>query len=111
MIGAMRMVLGVMAMTLLLVESGGIVRPVRTTSAAPASVHVSTAPKAHIDFDTQIKPIFQSKCMPCHFSGGQMYDRLPFDKSATIRKLGTRLFTRIKEANDRKLIEDFLAQP
>jgi hypothetical protein len=26
-------------------------------------------------------------------------------------KLGTRLFTRIKETNDRKLIEDFLAQP
>jgi len=33
------------------------------------------------------------------------------NKAATIRKLGTRLFTRIKEANDRKLIEDFLAQP
>jgi hypothetical protein len=48
--------------------------------------------------------------MPCHFSGGQMYDRLPFDKPATIRKLGTRLFTRIKEENDRRLIEDFLTQ-
>ena len=111
MIGAMRMVLGAMAMMLLLVESGGIVRPVQTTSAAPANVHVSTAPNAQIDFDTQIKPIFESKCMPCHFSGGKMYDRLPFDKAATIRKLGPRLFTRIKEANDRKLIEDFLAQP
>jgi hypothetical protein len=109
MIGAMRMVLGVMAMALLLVESGGIVRPVRSTSAAP--VTDSAAPKAHVDFETQLKPIFQSKCMPCHFSGGQMYDRLPFDKPATIRKLGTRLFTRIKDENDRKLIEDFLAQP
>jgi len=35
---------------------------------------------------------------------------LPFDKPATIRKLGTRLFTRIKEENDRRLIEDFLTQ-
>ena len=48
--------------------------------------------------------------MPCHFSGGKMYDSLPFDKPATIRKLGTRLFTRIKEENDRRLIEDFLTQ-
>jgi hypothetical protein len=48
--------------------------------------------------------------MPCHFSGGQMYEQLPFDKPATIRKLGTKLFTRIKEENDRRLIEDFLTQ-
>jgi hypothetical protein len=105
----MRMVLDGMA--LLLVESGGIVRPVRTTSAAPANVHVSTAPKAQNRLRYSDKTVFQSKCMPCHFSGGQMYDRLPFDKAATIKKLGTRLFTRIKETNDRKLIEDFLAQP
>jgi hypothetical protein len=107
----MRMVLGVMAMALLLVESGGIVRPVRSTKAAPATASVSDTPKARVDFDTQLKPIFQSKCMPCHFSGGKMYDSLPFDKPATIRKLGTRLFTRIKGENERKLIEDFLAQP
>jgi hypothetical protein len=39
-----------------------------------------------------------------------MYDRLPFDKPTMIRKLGTRLFTRIKDEHDRKLIEDFLTQ-
>lgn len=106
---AMRMVLMVISMALLLGESGGVIRPVRTTNAAPATAP-AFAPKGRVDFDTQLKPIFQSKCMPCHFSGGQMYDRLPFDKPATIRKLGTRLFTRIKEENDRRLIEDFLTQ-
>jgi hypothetical protein len=35
---------------------------------------------------------------------------LPFDNPATIRKLGPRLFTRIKEENERRLIEDFLTQ-
>ena len=105
----MRMVLGVMAIALLLVESGGVAKPVGKVKLA-AAAPVSSAPKARVDFDTQLKPIFQSKCMPCHFSGGQMYDRLPFDKPATIRKLGTRLFTRIKEENDRRLIEDFLTQ-
>lgn len=99
------------AVGLLLVESGGPVKSARMTNVVVASpVSTSPAAKARVDFETQLKPIFQSKCMPCHFSGGQVYDRLPFDKPATIRKLGTRLFTRIKEENDRRLIEDFLTQ-
>ena len=103
----MRIVLGVVAVILLLVESGSIAKPARKIeNVAPAPI----ATKARVDFETQLKPIFKSKCMPCHFSGGQMYERLPFDKPETIRKLGTKLFTRIKEENDRRLIEDFLTQ-
>ncbi len=110
MICGMRLVLVVIALGLLLVESGSVVRPAPTTNAAPVKPAASFEPKARVDFDSQLKPIFQSKCMPCHFSGGKMYDRLPFDKPATIKKLGTRLFTRIKDEHDRKLIEDFLTQ-
>ena len=107
----MRVVLLLMAMGLLLVESGGVVKPARPTwVVSSASASTTSAPKVRVDFDSQVKPVLQSKCMPCHFSGGQMYERLPFDKAATIRKLGARLFTRIKEENDRRLIEDFLAQ-
>jgi hypothetical protein len=109
----MRMVLGLIAVGLLLLESGDGM-PARTAAAA-SPANVSTVPAAsstkdRIDFDTQVKPIFKSNCMPCHFQGGQMYDKLPFDSPATIRKLGTRLFTRIKEENDRRLIEGFLSQ-
>lgn len=103
----MRVVLGVVAMGLLLVESGSIAKPARKFENVTP---VSATAKARVDFETQLKPIFKSKCMPCHFSGGQMYARLPFDKPETIRKLGTKLFTRIKEENDRRLIEDFLTQ-
>ena len=111
--GAMRVTLVLLAMALLLLESGGKAKPVymlawSTPVAKPSAT--SLAPRAHVDFETQLKPMLQSKCMPCHFSGGQMYDRLPFDKPATIRKLGTRLFTRIKEEDKRRLIEDFLSQ-
>jgi hypothetical protein len=107
----MRVVLFLIAMVLLLVEFGGAAKPARTVVlGSPASAADTSAPKARVDFDAQVKPILQSKCMPCHFSGGQMYDRLPFDKPATIKKLGARLFTRIKEENDRRLIEDFLTQ-
>ena len=103
----MRVVLGVVAIGLLLVESGSIAKPARKFENVTP---VYATAKSRVDFETQLKPIFKSKCMPCHFSGGQMYAPLPFDKPETIRKLGTKLFTRIKEENDRRLIEDFLTQ-
>lgn len=39
-----------------------------------------------------------------------MYKQTPFDQPATIRTLGTKLFTRIRKENERSLIESFLAQ-
>ena len=105
----MRFMVAVLGVVLLLLESGG---NAKRAYSKPSLTHIAKAAdtKAHVDFDTQLKPMLQSKCMPCHFSGGQMYERLPFDKPATIRKLGTRLFTRIKEEDKRRLIEDFLAE-
>src|SRR5437867_8389619 len=38
-------------------------------------------------FASDIRPILQSRCQPCHFQGGQMYEKLPFDKPETITKL------------------------
>lgn len=108
----MRVILVLLAVVLLLIEFGGRARSTASSAAAGPMVPLAPASitKAHVDFDTQLKPMLQSTCMPCHFSGGQMYERLPFDKPATIRKLGTRLFTRIKEEDKRRLIEDFLAE-
>src|ERR1043165_9206794 len=69
-----------------------------------------SATPTRVDFDAQVKPLLESKCTPCHFAGGTMYARLPFDRSETIRKLGTKLFTRIKDEKEQQLIRDFLAQ-
>jgi cytochrome c553 len=77
-----------------------------TSIAAPASAN---APQPKVDFNTQIKPIV-ARCQPCHFSGGKVYDKLPFDRPETIKRLGTKLFTRIHDENERRLIRDFLAQ-
>ena len=107
----MRIGLVLISVLLLLVESGGLARPAaKTDTAPPAKVSATSGPKARVDFDTQIQPIFKSKCMPCHFNGGKMYDRLPFDKPETIRKLGAKLFTRIKDEDSRRLIDEFLTQ-
>ncbi len=66
----------------------------------------AAAPSA---FESDIAPILSRRCTPCHFAGGKMYDRLPFDRPATIVKLGERLFTRIKDEPERAAIRKFIA--
>ena len=61
-------------------------------------------------FASDIRPILESSCQPCHFQGGQMYEKLPFDKPETITKLGTKLFTRIKNEEERRIIREFLSE-
>jgi hypothetical protein len=65
---------------------------------------------AKVDFATQVRPILDAKCQPCHFNGGKVYAQMPFDRPETIKRLGTKLFTRIKEENERQVISAFLAQ-
>jgi len=82
----------------------------RGTSPAPAaSLSATRGPKPN--FETEIKPIFQARCQPCHFQGGKVYDKMPFDKAETITRLGTKLFTRIKDEKEQRLIREFLEQP
>ena len=78
--------------------------PPQSTEAGP-----SAATPSKIDFATQVRPIL-NRCQPCHFSGGTMYAKLPFDRPETVRKLGEKLFTRIKAEEERKIIREFLAQ-
>jgi hypothetical protein len=87
----------------------------RITAAASASSSEQPAPVSatttkRVDFPTQIKPMLEAKCQPCHFSGGKVYAQMPFDRAETIKTMGTKLFTRIKDENERRLIRDFLAQ-
>src|SRR3977135_222682 len=72
-----------------------------TPSMLATSPLVSTNP-AKPDFEKEIKPILQSRCMPCHFQGGKVYDKMPFDKPETINRLGTKLFTRIKDEKEQR---------
>ncbi len=39
-----------------------------------------------------------------------MYERLPFDRPETIRQLGQKLFTRIKDETSQATIRHFLEQ-
>jgi len=63
-----------------------------------------------IDFETDIKPILQTRCTPCHFPGGKMYERLPFDKAETIKAHPEGILKRIKDVDELKKINAFLDQ-
>jgi hypothetical protein len=61
-------------------------------------------------FHQSVEPILKERCMPCHFAGGKMYGKLPFDRPETIVSLGEKLFTRIKDEQQRAVIRKFLAE-
>ncbi|HYU40913.1 MAG TPA: hypothetical protein VEQ84_02065 [Vicinamibacteria bacterium] len=82
--------------------------PSPSPSPSPVALGVPLAPR--VDFAQNVRPILESRCRPCHFEGGRMYARLPFDRAETIQTLGDRLFTRIKTEDEQALIRRFLAQ-
>ena|SRR2546421_5502517 len=78
---------------------------------AATTIKLDSSSNKKPDFETEIKPIFATRCQPCHFQGGQVYAKMPFDKPETITRLGTKLFTRIKDEKEQKLIQEFIGQP
>ncbi len=62
-----------------------------------------------IDFASQVQPILVKNCSPCHFTGGKMYDKLPFDKDTTIINHQATVLKRIK-GDENTLIRSFIAQ-
>src|SRR5262249_18784969 len=65
---------------------------------------VPPPPPPRADFAPQAPPILAAPCQPCHFAGGTMYDRLPFDRTETILQLREKLFTRIKDEDEQRTI-------
>jgi hypothetical protein len=86
------------------------VSPDRPAPGFPGESPASALSARPVDFETQVLPILQARCRPCHFDGGVMYRRLPFDCPQTIRLLGTKVFTRIRNEGEQSAINLFLAQ-
>ena len=63
-----------------------------------------------LNFQTQVQPIFEKHCSPCHFPGGKMYEKLPFDQGKTILSHEAGILRRIKGENDVHLIKQYLEQ-
>jgi uncharacterized membrane protein len=94
------------------------VRPIyqsKASDAAPAPATVpavasakpaAAAPEADL-FATSVRPILQAHCSPCHFPGGTMYDRLPFDRGETLASHREGALRRLK-GDDRAAFEAWL---
>ena len=63
-----------------------------------------------IHFQKQIQPILVKNCSPCHFTGGKMYERMPFDKSETILNHEAGILRRIKKEDENALLKEFIKQ-
>ena len=63
-----------------------------------------------IIFEKQIQPILVNHCSPCHFTGGKMYEKLPFDKPETILTHQPGILRRIKDEKESTLIKQFVEQ-
>jgi len=68
------------------------------------------AAAARREFTRDVLPILAQRCNPCHFPGGVMHDRMPFEVEGTARVLGTRLFTRLKDQDEEAVIRAWLEQ-
>jgi hypothetical protein len=90
-----------------------VVTVVLAACARPHAQVRATAPSKPaapgVEFVRDVQPILAARCQPCHFPGGIMYGKLPFDRGATVRTLGERLFTRIKAADEQRVIREFLS--
>jgi hypothetical protein len=78
----------------------------------PAEVPISQKTitvKDSIHFASQIQPILIKNCSPCHFPGGKMYERMPFDKDTTIINHQVGILRRIK-GEENPLIKSFIDQ-
>lgn len=65
--------------------------------------------KDTIQFTSDIQPILVKNCSPCHFPGGKMYARLPFDKDTTIINHQAGVLRRIK-GDENTIIKTFIQQ-
>ena len=109
---------GLAALAVLLAAGGTCVRGAPELADTPAAMPSRSAvapahpaPDRAVDFQSQVRPLLEARCSPCHFAGGRMYEKLPFDQPATIHHLGERLFTRIQLAEEQALLRAFLTQP
>ena len=55
-----------------------------------------------------ILPLLQANCNPCHFTGGKVYKKLPFDDYKTVAMLGKKLNTRLKQKEQQAVVNGWI---
>jgi hypothetical protein len=76
----------------------------------PAPATPAPSPEA-VSFEASVKPLLARTCTPCHVPGGRMYERMPFDRPEVVFSHKEGVLRRMKNPDDRQLMERWLAQP
>ena len=79
-------------------------------SSAITNTKTGKLTKDTIHFISQVQPILVKHCSPCHFTGGKMYERLPFDKDTTILNHHEAILKRIKNEDENLILKRFVLQ-
>ena len=61
-----------------------------------------------INFERQVQPILKANCSPCHFPGGKMYKKMPFDSGQTLLSHEAGILRRIKNEKDKDIIRRYI---
>ena len=61
-----------------------------------------------VTFTNSIAPLLKTNCSPCHFPGGTVYEKYPFELYETAFTLRTKLGTRLKEPDLQSLLARWL---
>jgi len=82
------------------------VRPAVAAAISPPSPPPTKAPGP--TFDATVRPVLESRCTLCHYPGGRMYERLPFDQPPVVAAHADGIRRRLKGA-DLEALERWLA--
>ena len=63
-----------------------------------------------VNFKTQVLPILKKNCSPCHFPGGKMYTKMPFDSARTLLSHEAGIIRRIRDEKEKSVINEYLNQ-
>ena len=86
-----------------------LVRASDVAAPLPAAAPAASPTPSRALFETSVKPILVSNCMPCHFTGGKMYATLPFDDPAVVAARYAGVLRRIKNAEQKAALESWLS--
>lgn len=59
-------------------------------------------------FTQHLAPLLKENCTPCHFAGGKVFEKYPFDSYATVFRLRKKLGTRLKSPEQTAILSRWI---
>jgi hypothetical protein len=80
------------------------------TKTPQENIFKGTLPADSVNFKIQVQPILRKNCSPCHFPGGIMYKKMPFDNGQTLLAHEAGIIKRIKNEREANIISKYIRE-